>query len=65
MIEYILIGILLAIIIVMIFAWPKIEKIEDVAPKNQNPINNWLKLQNEGGKYVKVKDGKVYLKIVK
>lgn len=65
MIEYILIGVLLAIIIVMIFCWPKIEKIEDTAPKNPNPVNNWLKLQNEGGKHVKVKDGKVYIKIVK
>lgn len=64
MLEYIMIGVLLAAIIVMIFRWPKVKTIKDDAPEVQNPKNNWLKLQNEGGKYVKVKDGKVFIKIV-
>lgn len=38
-------------------------KITDKAPENITPKNCWMKLQNEGAKYVKIKDGKVILKI--
>lgn len=38
-------------------------KISDNAPENVTPKNCWMKLQNEGAKYVKIKDGKVFLKI--
>ena len=41
----------------------KTVKITDEAPEDATPKNCWLKLQNEGMKYVKVKDGKVTLKI--
>lgn len=57
--------ILILIIIVMIICWPKAITITDELPKVDSPKNRWLQLQNEGAKYIKVKDGKVYLKIVK
>lgn len=38
-------------------------KIKDSVPEDPTPKNCWLKLQNEGMKYVKIKDGKVVLKI--
>lgn len=65
MIEYVIIALLLLIIIAMICFWPKVETISDKAPENANKKNGWLKLQNEGMKHVKYRDGKVYLKIVK
>ena len=58
--------ILLAIvIIVMAIKWPKVIEIEDEMPVSLDNKSKWLKLQNEGGKYIKEKDGKIYLKIVK
>lgn len=57
--------ILLAIvIIVMAIKWPKVIEIEDEMPVSLDNKSKWLKLQNEGGKYIKEKDGKIYLKIV-
>ena len=41
----------------------KTVKISDSIPEDPSPKNCWLKLQNEGMKYVKIKDGKVFLKI--
>lgn len=38
-------------------------KISDDIPDNPTPKNCWLRLQNEGMKYVKIKKGKIYLKI--
>lgn len=38
-------------------------KISDDLPENPNPKNCWMKLQNEGMKYVKIKKDKIYLKI--
>ena len=66
--NYILIGIifvLLIVIVIMAIKWPKVIEISDVAPLEDSPRNRWLKLQNEGGKYVHLENGKVKLKIVK
>lgn len=57
--------ILVAIILLMVCKWPVTIEISDVAPEQLSPTNNWLQLQNEGGKYVKVSNGKVSLKIIK
>lgn len=38
-------------------------KITDDIPDNPTAKNCWMKLQNEGMKYVKIKKGKIYLKI--
>ena len=57
--------ILLAIvIIVMAIKWPKVIEIEDEITVSLDNKSKWLKLQNEGGKYINEKDGKIYLKIV-
>lgn len=66
--NYILIGIivLLALVVgIMAIKWPNTIELSDVAPSEDSPRNRWLKLQNEGGKYVCLEDGKVKLKIVK
>ena len=55
----------LILIIVLIVIKYKTVTITDTKPNNSNCRNNWLQLQNEGCKYVKVKDDKVYLKIIK
>lgn len=52
-------------IIIMAAKWPKYIEISDVAPEEDSPRNRWLKLQNEGGKYVHLENGNVKLKIVK
>lgn len=38
--------------------------ISDVAPASHNRKDAWLKLQDEGKKYIKFKDGKVLLWVV-
>ena len=66
--NYILLGIIAALVIaivVMAVKWPKIVEITDIAPEEDSPRNRWLKLQNEGGKYVHLENGNVKLKIVK
>lgn len=66
--NYILLGIivvLLIIIIIMVIKWPKVIEISDAAPLEDSPRNRWLKLQNEGGKYVRLENGCVKIKIVK
>lgn len=66
--NYILLGIivvLLVIIIIMVIKWPKIIEISDAAPLEDSPRNRWLKLQNEGGKYVRLENGYVKIKIIK
>lgn len=66
--NYILIGtivILVAAIVIMAIKWPKVVEISDVAPDKDSPRNRWLKLQNEGKKYVRLENGVVKLKIVK
>lgn len=57
--------ILIAIILFMAYKWPKVIELTDIAPKDNSPKNLWLQLQNEGGKYVQLENGKVKLKIVK
>lgn len=66
--NYILIGIiaiLLIAILVMAIKWPKIIELSDVAPEKDSLKNRWMKFQNEGGKYVRLEDGNVKLRIVK
>lgn len=60
-----IIALLLIVIITMAIKWPKTVEISDVAPEEDSPRNRWLKLQNEGGKYVQLEEGKVKLKVVK
>lgn len=52
-------------LLIAITKWPKIVEIEDNMPEIKNETNGWLKLQNEGKKYVKFEDDHVKLKIVK
>ena len=64
----VLIGIIVVLLIaisIMIVKWPKVIEISDIAPLEDSPRNRWLKLQNEGGKYVHLENGNVKLKIVK
>lgn len=57
--------VLVAAIIFMAIKWPKFIVLEDEAPKGHNPKDAWLKLQDEGAKYVRWEDGKVKLIIKK
>lgn len=50
--------------VIIIEKWPKVKTISDKAPEEVSPRNAWLKLQNEGKKYVKIENDTVYLKIV-
>ena len=61
----IIIACLLAVIVALLLSRPKIIEISDDAPASDRSRDAWLKLQNEGKDYVKIKDGKVYLRIVK
>lgn len=63
-----LIGIIFALLIailIMAIKWPKVIELTDIAPLEDSPRNRWLKLQNEGGKYVHLENGNIKLKIVK
>lgn len=64
MVEFI-VGFVLGVVLYMIVNSFRIKELVDDAPVEDSPKNRWLKLQNEGGKYVKVKDGKVKIKIIK
>jgi len=57
--------VLLIAILIMIIKWPKVIELKDIAPLEDSSRNRWLKLQNEGGKYVHLENGNVKLKIVK
>lgn len=59
------IGIVIGVVIMIVINSFRIKELVDDAPVEDSPKNRWLKLQNEGGKYVKVKDGKVKIKIIK
>lgn len=66
--NYILIGIIVALglaVAIMAIKWPKTIELTDIAPEEDTPKNRWLKLQNEGGKYVRNENGTIKLKIVK
>ena len=60
-----IIVVLVSVIVVLLCKKPKIETISDNQPNTRLRKDAWLKLQNEGAKYIKYKDGKIYLKIVK
>lgn len=60
-----IIALLLIAIVTMAVKWPKVIELSDVAPKDNSPKNNWLQLQNEGGKYVRIENGRIKLKIIK
>lgn len=61
----VIIAALLAAVIYLLVTRSKVVEISDDLPQNPRLRNCWLKLQNEGKQYLKIKDGKVYLKIVK
>ena len=65
MINWIISAVLFVIIVIMLIKWPRVVELSDNAPKEDSPKNRWLQLQNEGGKYVKLENGKVKIKIVK
>jgi len=60
-----IITLLLVAIIIMAVKWPKVIELSDIAPKDLSPKNLWLQLQNEGGRYVRIENGRIKLKIVK
>lgn len=60
-----IIVVLLIAILIMIVKWPKVIELKDITPEKDSPKNRWLKFQNEGGKYVRIENGRVKLKIVK
>ena len=65
---YILLSIvtlLLIAVVIMTVKWPKVIELSDIAPKDLSSKNLWLQLQNEGGKYVRIENGRIKLKIVK
>lgn len=58
-------ALLAGVVIYLLANRPEVVEISDDLPKTDKTKDYWLKLQNEGKKYVKVKDGRIYLKIVK
>ena len=65
MINWIISVVLFIVVVIMLIKWPRVIELSDNAPKEDSPKNRWLQLQNEGGKYVKLENGKVKIKIVK
>lgn len=61
---FVAVVILLAVICYLIATRPKVVEISDTLPQSKRRKDCWLKLQNEGKQYLKLKDGRVYLKIV-
>jgi hypothetical protein len=55
---------LVAVICYLIATRPKVVEISDTLPQSKRRKDCWLKLQNEGKQYLKIKDGRVYLKII-
>lgn len=55
---------LAAAVCYLIATRPKVVEISDTLPQSKKKKDCWLKLQNEGKQYLKIKDGRVYLKIV-
>ena len=62
---FVTVVVLLAVICYLIATRPNIVEISDDLPQSKKRKDCWLKLQNEGKQYLKIKDGKVYLKVVK
>lgn len=63
--NYLVLGIIIGVLIELLIDKLRTKEIVDEAPMEDSPKNRWLKLQNEGGKYVRLEDGKVKLKIRK
>ena len=63
--NYLILGIIIGLLIGLLINKLRVKEIVDDAPVEDSPKNRWLKLQNEGGKYVKLEKGKVKLKILK
>ncbi len=63
--NYLVLGIIIGMLIELLINRLRTKEIVDEAPIEDSPKNRWLKLQNEGGKYVRLEDGKVKLKIRK
>jgi len=61
---FVAVVILLAVICYLIATRPKVVEISDTLPQSKRRKDCWLKLQNEGKQYLKIKDGRVYLKII-
>jgi len=64
----VLLGIIVVLIVVIIFLLVdrnSIVEISDDCPASNMPTHWWMKLQNEGSKYVIRKGGKVRLRIKK
>ena len=62
---YFISGIIVGLLIALLVKQFTVVEISDIAPEEDSPRNRWLKLQNEGGKYVKKENDKVKLKITK
>lgn len=62
---YFISGIIVGLLIALLVKQFTVVEISDIAPEEDSPKNRWLKLQNEGGKYVKKDNDKVKLKITK
>lgn len=60
-----IIALLLIAIITMAVKRPKVIELSDIAPEKDSLKNRWLKFQNEGGKYVRIENGRIKLKIIK
>lgn len=61
---FVVTALLVAVICYLIATKPKVVEISDTLPQSKRRKDCWLKLQNEGKQYLKIKDGRVYLKIV-
>lgn len=59
------VALLVAAVCYLVLTRPKVVEISDTLPQSKKRKDCWLKLQNEGKQYLKLKDGKVYLKVVK
>ena len=57
-------ALLVAAVCYLIATRPKVVEISDTLPQSKKKKDCWLKLQNEGKQYLRIKDGRVYLKIV-
>ena len=59
------VALLIAAVCYLLVTRPKVVEISDTLPQSKKRKDCWLKLQNEGKQYLKIRDGKVFLKVVK
>lgn len=62
---YAIIAVLAVAVFILLVTRPKVKTVSDTLPKDSRTTSKVLKLQNEIAPYLKEKDGKVYLKVVK